>query len=178
MNKRTDIDFSKHTLTVTKAPGCMVHDFGRPGSSYNRVKFINIAGIMAVTGDFGNWIFCREFHPSADGRVSDEYWCEKLRIASTQTSHEYDEDGTHKKILHELATEEDLTPEEKEYLEECARLTDSEFGYDAFAYQENVGRYEDGEYVPKVIRVKPWLQIIFDGFEEICHRMKEKEPAI
>lgn len=174
MEKRTDIDFNKHALTVTKAPGYMVHDFGVPGSSCNRIKYINTCGILAVTGDFGNWIFNREFHPSDDGYVSDSYWCEKLKIASTQDGYEYDEDGTHKRLLAELREEEDLTEEEKEYLEECLRLTDCEFDYDYHAYQENVGRYEDGEYVVKVRRVKIWLQYIFDGFDEICRRLKEE----
>lgn len=174
MKKRTDIDFSKHTLTVTKAPGYMVYDFGKPGSSCNRIKFINTSGIMAVTGDFGNWIFCREFHPSEDGRVSDQYWCEKLKIASVQEPYEYDEDGTHKRLLTELKEEEELTEEEKEYLEECLRLTDMEFDYDAYAYRQGVGRYEDSESIIKVRRVKIWLQYIFDGFDEICSRLKEQ----
>lgn len=177
MDKRTDIDFSKHVLTVTKAPGLMVHDFGKPGSSYNRIKYINACGIMAVTGDYGNWIFCREFHPSADGRVSDEYWLQKLRNSSTQAGQEYDEDRTHAAILRHLETEEELTQEEVNYLEGCASRTDNETEYDSFAYLEGKGRYEDGESIIKVYRTKIWLQYVFDGFDEICQRLKEKEPA-
>lgn len=155
----------------------MLHDFGVPYSSCNRIKFINAGGILAVTGDFGNWIFCREFHPSADGYVSEEYWCEKLKIASTQEPYEYDEEETRRRLLSELSNEEDLTEAEKEYLNECIRQSDDEHSYDYYAYQESVGRYEDSEYVIKARKVKIWLQYIFDGFDEICQRMKVNQPA-
>jgi len=33
----------------------------------------------------------------------------------------------------------------------------------------------DSEGVPNVKKVKIWLQIVFDAFDEICRRMKEEE---
>ena len=40
--------------------------------------------LCVVTGDVGNWMFCREFHPSSKGHVSDYYWVEKLQMSSSQ----------------------------------------------------------------------------------------------
>ena len=73
--KRTEVDFSKHVVEITKQEGLFVCYIRVPGTITNSVKFINTNDIMAVTGDFGNWIFCREFHPSATGGVSDGLLC-------------------------------------------------------------------------------------------------------
>lgn len=177
MGKRTNIDFSNHTITITKAPGLLIHNFGVPGSSLNRIRYINTTGIMAVTGDFGNWIFCREFHPSEEGGVSDQYWCEKLKIASTQKYEDYDPDLTEAEIKRHLA-EEDLSDKERVYLAECLQYTEDEHTYIDFAYHHAVGGYEDGEYIPFKKRINSWLLYIFDGFDEICARLKtEKDRA-
>ena len=92
MNKKrvSSLDFSKHVVTVEKQEGLLIHTLAIPGTITQSVKFINTQGIMAVTGDYGNWIFCREFHPSPTGSVSDSYWCEKLRISSRQDPYEFD----------------------------------------------------------------------------------------
>jgi len=36
-------------------------------SSTNYIQFINTDRVLTVTGDFGNWVFCRPFVPSPDG---------------------------------------------------------------------------------------------------------------
>ena len=55
---------------------------------------------MAVTGDIGNWIFCREFHPKAgkNNYASRSYMDEKLRISSEQKSEKYDSEEALKEI--------------------------------------------------------------------------------
>jgi len=174
--KRTNIDFSRHEVIVTESEGLLVHDLKIPNAYMNSIKYINTNGILAVTGDFGNWIFCREFHPSADGYVSDEYWCEKLRNASTQKSHNFSCSETEKEINRLLREEEDLTENEIDYLNGCLdNLDDWDIDYKYYAYTENVGRFSDSEYVPYEEELKIWLAIIFDGFEEICDRMKNDE---
>lgn len=175
MKKRIpDVDFSKHVLTEKRSEGLLVHKFGVPGSSIYMVKFINTEGILAVTGDLGNWIFCREFHPSEEGEVSDGYWCEKLRISSKQNPYEWDAQATSDEIDRLLKEEEDLTPDEIEYLNDLKRHTDEhELDYTHFAYRESVGRFQDGEYVPFVKSLNVQLAIVFDAFDEICRRMKE-----
>jgi hypothetical protein len=178
MTKRTTIDFSKHEVIITKSEGLLVHDLKLPHSFINSIKFINTQGILAITGDFGNWIFCREFHPSADGYVSAGYWCEKLRIASIQKSHNFSVDETEIEIKRLLAEEEDLSEKEVDYLNGCLNNVDDwEIGYRNYAFTENAGRFEDGEYVPYEEELNIWLAYIFDGFEEICKRMKNDETS-
>ena len=80
--KRTDWDFSKFDLTVSKTDNCLIHTLQKGKSLMGRVVFINTQNVMTVTGDFGNWVFCREFHPSKDGYVSDDHWAGKLQMRS------------------------------------------------------------------------------------------------
>jgi hypothetical protein len=174
--KRTGIDFSKHELHlfISKERDERIYNFQIPNRQCCRLVFINSCGIMAVTGDFGNWIFCREFIPTKGGRVSDGYWCEKLQIASTQDSDEFDSDATQKEIEEYLANPEDpVTEDEKEYLEELLSLLNDEFDYMHYAHREGKGRFSDHERVPTCKRIKPWLLMVFDGFEEICSRVDE-----
>lgn len=180
--KRTGIDFSKHQVIETKSEGLLIHYLRRPDTIINAIKYINCEGIMAVTGDFGNWIFCREFHPAPDGGVSEGYWHEKLQIASTQHGMEYDPDRTRKNLQHQLdvALKEDYKGNDfevmKEYIEGCLSLVDEEDDYKLFAYTEYPG-FCDYEVVIFCKRYKPWLLAVFDGFDEICRRLKEKEVA-
>jgi hypothetical protein len=184
IGRRTGIDFSEHEVLVTKSEDFLMHYLKIPGTRMNSIKYINTNGIMAVTGDFGNWIFCREFHPSADKdtRVSDGYWHEKLSIASTQEALNFDGEATKaalKERLEEYKLEmadEGKEPNEDvvEYYEECmAKCDEHELDYTHYAYREQ----PDGLDYEDVIFLKDykiWLKYIFDGFEEICSRMKEE----
>lgn len=171
--KRTKLDFSKHELSVTQTDGILIHDLKVPGSQVNRVKFINAGGVLAITGDYGNWILCREFHPSDDGYVSDSYWCEKIRIASTQNPYEYDEEAT-KKEIEERLEDEDVTEEEKSYYEDLLEyyVHESETCYKMNAHS-TLPSDMDHENVPYVQKLNPWLECIFDAFEEICERLSK-----
>lgn len=116
--KRTGIDFSEHEVIITEQEGLLVHYFKKPNTITHSIKFINTNNILAVTGDFGNWIFCREFHPSADGYVSEGYWNEKLTIKSEQTCSKFDSEETEKelqKMLDEHQVLEDILNNFKEY---------------------------------------------------------------
>ena len=174
---RTNLDFSKHELIITNNDNILIHHLKKPDTVIYNIKFINTNDVMVVTGDFGNWVFCREFHPSEDGYVSDGYWIEKLTNSSTQVASEYSPVATKKTILELLKDEDnDLTEEEKDYLNECMdNLYDCELDYTYFAYRDNVGRFEDAEYVPFEKEINPWLLYIFDGFEEICRRIKDNK---
>lgn len=174
--KRTEIEFEKHELIVTQQEGFVIHYLKKPDTNCDSIRFINTQGILAVNGDYGNWIFCREFHPSSNGGVSDGYWKEKLTISSTQDPDEFDGQGTIKEIETELKEQEDLTEEEKDYLNECmSKAQEGKFDYEYFAHRENVGRYQSHEYVPLRMKTKYWLLAVFDGFDEICRRMQENE---
>jgi hypothetical protein len=182
IGKRTKIDFSEHEVLVTKTNEVLIHYLKKPNTVCDSIKYINCGGILAVTGDYGNWIFCREFHPSEDGYVSDCYWHEKLISSSTQEATEFDKDATKEAILEKVNEykeensdnlEDEKVQERIEYYEECMnRCYEHELDYTHFAYREqpNGMDYDD------VILVKDYkfrLKIIFDGFDEICRRLKE-----
>lgn len=169
---RTKIDFSKHEVIVVETPAVTTHYLRKPNTICDSIKFINTNGILAVTGDYGNWIFCREFHPSPTGSVSDGYWMEKLQIASSQEPEEYDEEATKKELQRRLNDkEEPCSEKEKEYYESLLDYVDNESDYKHRAFEDNPGI--DWEYIPFCKRTKYWLEAVFDGFEEICRRMKE-----
>jgi len=172
--KRTQIDFSKHIVDVTKNGTIVIYHIHQPepDTYTNSVKFINTSGIMAVTGDFGNWIFCREFHPSQE-KVCDSYWCEKLSISSSQDPYEFDSDTAKEEIDEMLETDKNLSKEEKEWLMNLYDEADQgEYSYIAKA-MDRPSSFES-ECIPRGKNTKKWLLAIFDAFDEICERMKEK----
>jgi hypothetical protein len=178
--KRTGIDFSKHEVRITESDGLLIHYIKKPGTINDSIKYINTNGIMAVTGDYGNWIFCREFHPSKEGGVSDGYWEEKLCIASTQEPKEFDPEATEKELkrllskgLKEYGYTGDMLKKMQEYCRECLRYVgEDQWSYKKVAYDECPSDYEAVVYIKKT---KYWLLAVFDGFDEICRRMKENE---
>ncbi len=173
--KRTNIEFENHEFITTIKDDLSIYHLKKPNTNSDNIKFINTNGILAVTGDYGNWIFCREFHPSIKGYVSDGYWKEKLEILSSQVPNEFDEEETISEINRLLVENDDLTEEEIDYLNECKdKAQEGLFDYEYCAYRENCGRFEDYEYIPKIMKTKIWLQAVFDGFDEMCRRMNEQ----
>lgn len=184
IKNRTAVDFSKHIVLEThfknENHSLDIWDLKLPDSDYtHRVRFINSCGTLTVSGDFGNWVFCREFHPSEDGYVSDGYWTEKLKIHSVQDSSEYDSERTEKEInlmikkgLKEYGFEGDELKNKKEQFKELLEHTEDELSYTYFAYREsNIGNYE---LIPYCKTRYPRLDIIFDAFDELCKRKKLK----
>ncbi len=182
MKNRTGVDFSKHIILEThfklEDHNLDVWDLKLPDSNYtHRVRFINSCGTLTVNGDFGNWVFCREFHPSAKESVSDGYWAEKLRISSVQESSKYDSGETEKEIknwikkgLKEYGYEGEELRTKKEQFKELLDHVEDEIEYNYFAYRES--GIEDYELVPYCKTAHIWLQIVFDAFDELCRRMK------
>lgn len=171
--KRTGIEFEKHELTIIRQEGLLVHHLKKPDSYLDSIKYINTNGIMAVTGDYSNWIFCREFHPTADGGVSDSYWREKLKIGSCQEPSKFDAERTEEEIKEMLNdAEHNWSEEVKDYLSELLRITDDELEYTYYAYRQRPSGW-DAESVPFVKSVDYHFLAILDGFDEICRRMKE-----
>ena len=169
--KRSNCNFDTHELIITKNECCSVYQLKKPKTILDSIKFINTNGILAVTGDYGNWIFCREFHPSEDGFVSDGYWLEKLEIASSQDGREFSSELSKKQIL-DCLEEEGITEEEKEWYESLLENIDDEFEYKNIAYNDKPLDI-DWECIPYRKVTKYWLEVIFDGFDEICKRIKE-----
>lgn len=178
--KRTGIDFSEHELFVKQNQDVLIHYLKKPNTYYDCIKYINCHGLLVVTGDYSNWMFCREFHPSEKDGVSDSYWHEKLRISSTQVATEFDSEAT-KQALQEKLDEykeekgEDAREDVIEYYNECIEKADEhELDYTYFAYREQPNGYDYDD----VILIKDYkyhLKVVFDGFDEICRRIKENE---
>jgi len=185
MKNRTGINFKEHDLQITKTPTYSIYDLKSPKSDFiYRVKFINIDGVMVVKGDFGNYVFCREFHPSkkADSYVSDYYWIEKLQTHSIQDPFHFDSENTKKLIkeklnggLEEYGYEGQKLEEMKEYMKESLNYVDlSEGEYISFAYY-NTPSFLDAEGVPFCKSIDVQLLVVFDAFDEICSRMKKEQ---
>jgi hypothetical protein len=183
---RTGVDFSEHELIITKNDSVLIHHLKKPDTIMDNIKFINIEGVLLVTGDYSRWSFCREFHPSADGHVSDYYWCEKLSIGSSHTYSDYSPEDTHEILVEELDNyikdkikedskfdEENDDDETLNYYKDCISNTDDELDYTYHAYR-NIPEGMDCESVVFIQKIKPQLQVVFDAFEEICRRMKEE----
>jgi len=167
--KRSGVDFSNHQVKKIESENLLIYCFSKPNTICGSIKFINTQGILAITGDYGNWIFCREFHPSPDGFVSDSYWLEKLRMVSTQKPTDFDPEGTRVEI-NERLKEEDIDEEEKVYLEDLLnQVYECEERYLVYAH-DNLPKNRDHEFVPIVKKLNPWLEVIFDAFDEICKR--------
>lgn len=180
--KRTDFDFSKHIVLETHFKNdnhsLDIWDLKHPDSSnMYRIRFINSCGILTVDGDFGRWSFCREFHPSADGYVSDGYWCEKLTIGSRQQYSEYSAKETEKELrkwiksgLKDYGYKGEELRKLKEQFTDLLPYVEDEIEYTQKAFRET--DVDDYEYIPFVKTQFVQLDIIFDAFEELCKRMK------
>ena len=172
------LDFSEHELLIHETDDVKIHTLKKPGTYYDMIKFINVEGLLLVSGDYGRWSFCRSFIPTPEGRVSDYYWVEKLEIDGEQKGVKYSSEATEKELQNRITEIEELKKEgeyyDKEYLEylnECLEICDDEFGYTHFAYR-NIPNDYDYEIIPYVEVIKPRLRIIFDAFDEICYRLK------
>lgn len=171
--RRTRVDFSGHELYVTKTDDVVIHHLKKPDTYYDSIKFINAQGILAITGDYGNWILCREFNPEKETYgVSDDYWCEKIKIASSQEPYEFDSDAVVAEWEQRLK-ECDFNEDEIKFVNECIERAEShEEEYKQYAYEHMPNNWD---YDSIIFRKKPkyWLLVIFDGFEEICERLKK-----
>lgn len=183
---RTGIDFGKHEHRVeifkSEKSEIQIDHFQVGNSRMNYIQFINTNEILTVTGDFGNWVFCRPFVPSEDGYVSDPYWLEKLKIASKQDPGRYDSEATAKEIqelinkgLEDYGYKGEELKEMKEWYTDLLSYTDNEHEYVYHAYYESSPKNIDNESIPFCKSVDNWLLIIFDAFDEICKRLKEKQ---
>lgn len=177
IGKRTKIDFSAHELKVFEHEGISIHHLKKPNTNCDNIKYINAGGILAVTGDYGNWIFCREFYPGPKEGVSDGYWHEKLKILSTQEAMDFDAEATKEALRDKLKEYKEEHPEDAdddviEYYEECINKCDEhELDYTHFAYREQP-KGLDYEDVILIKDYKFWLKAVFDGFDEMCLRLR------
>jgi hypothetical protein len=183
MEKRTKIDYSRHELKVTQLEGVLIHHFKRPDTNNCMLTFINTCGVMTVTGDFGNWVFCREFHPSASNEhgVSSGYWDEKLEISSQQKSKKYDAETTQVLLIEFKKSFQDaygreMNEDEIDWIEQLENNADDEHEYTYLAYREKPNTI-DYESVPFGEKRHFWLEAVYDGFDAICQTLSREVVA-
>lgn len=178
IGKRHGFDFTDHVHEIIQDEYVRIDKFKKPNTFFDSIYFINTCGIMTVTGDYNNWVFCREFIPSEINGVSDMYWDEKLRIASSQNSHLFCQNETSKNLnekIKELEVEKDEFYNSLiEYYKDCLNHIDSEFFYTSYAY-DNLPDGYDYEYIIKGEVRDIQLSYIYDAFDVICKRLKQKE---
>lgn len=172
-NRRTDVDFSKHELIIINNADYKMHYLKLPDTITRSVKFINTQGIMAVTGDYGNWIFCREFIPDRSGKTSERYWIEKLKISSCQDPYKFNTEAARKEILESLKSFSDsYSHEERVWLKELYQAAD-DGEYTFIAKAMDHPNSFDCECIPTGKEVDWYLLVIMDAFDEICDRLKD-----
>lgn len=185
--KRTEYDFSKHThrteiFKSEEGNEIRVDHLQKGNSRMGYIKFVNNSEGLSVYGDFGNWIFYRPFHPSANGFVSDMYWLEKLRIASEQRwdrPDNLDFDYIQKELkeginggLEDYGYEGSELDTMIEFYKDLLDYTDDPLEYLYNGYR-NMPSCTDYESIPIAYKMPVWLEIVFDAFDEICSRLKD-----
>jgi hypothetical protein len=180
IGKRTNFDFSKHNYIISKVENDDFSSYSLKREGYEKmysIKFTNIDGVCLVTGDYGNIVFCRTFHPSKGEGVSDGYWLEKLKINSEQEPYLFDSEQTEKEILELLNDDEllinkfgeDRIFEIKEYFENLLNYVYDEIEYNYYAFREKPYSV-DYEDIPYVKKVKNNINFIFDAFDYLCEK--------
>jgi len=174
--RKSNLDFKDHVFTTKVEGDTITYTLKKPNTWIHSLVFVNTAGILAVTGDYGNWIFSREFHPSFGGYVSEMYWIEKLNNSSSQVPGKYDSDATAQEIREKIKEIVD-TPEDSddiellEYYENLLNYVHDEIEYTYMAYRELPSSCVDLESIPFVKELDYWLYVVFDAFDEMCNRM-------
>lgn len=177
--KRTGIEFEKHELIIhADGNDTIVHQLKKPDTICQSIKFINTFGVLMVLGDYGHWMFNRSFVPGPKEYVSDSYWLEKCEMEGR----EYDRDATEKELtagikggLAEYGFSGEYLKAAIAFYKEARTKIDEEWVYTGYIYGYERPGCVDHEMIPYCKMTKQWLRIIFDGFDEICRRLKETE---
>lgn len=168
------MNFEKHKLTVEEFGPITVYTFKRPDTINLMTKWIVGLGVTTVTGDLGNWVFCREFHPSKGEKVSRGYWDKKLEMYSVQKAMEFDSYDTLKAIEEFEKDFEDsygeMTGEVEEWLDRLQDKVFDKIEYEQVAYRDKPSfiEYEDVPYGE--IR-HAQLDLVYNSFDEMCDRV-------
>lgn len=182
MKNRTCVDLSKHELIEEISDVAKIWGLKNANSCYQKVNFINIDGVLLVTGDYGRWTFCREFHPGGEG-VSDSYWIEKLRYNSEQNPYNFSGELLKKQIdeyvlelidnnLDDFSSDDCIKKEIQFFREMKDECFDSESEYIEYV-KANAPHWI--ESIPMGQEINIQLLVIFDYFDEICKRIKKNE---
>jgi hypothetical protein len=185
MQKYSEFDFSKHQLKIEHYEHITIHTLQTSeNSSIFKVRFMNIPSHLIIDGDFGSWMFCRNFYPNGkyDDYCQPSYWMEKLRMNSSQDPAEFDKDETEKELLEginggleEYGYKGNELKEAISFFKFLQIYLDNEIEYKYMAFIEHIPSFMDCEQIPYVRTASPQLNIVFDAFNEICNRLKQNK---
>ena len=204
MRNKIEPDWSKHQLTIKRDTNSVMYSLKIDNQQMYSVNLIIAYGACVVNGDYGNWTFSRVFDPSNNlEAVYDSYFAEKVRISSTQTTHDYDPEMTKEEIgnrINEVLADEgilipdendDLPPYSKPTGEQVAKLSQSgkekvAWLIDCLAYAEEseheyLSQAHDGcprwldpsDAIIVCRSIKPWLSIVHSAFTEMQKRIAQ-----
>ena len=145
---RTNFDFSEHELIINKSDGLLVHTLKH--KEYSRMYRFDFI---------------------------------KIKIASTQEPFEFDQEETEKLIRDGIDGELEAYGFSGDELETMIEYYEDTLLYNVDECEErymvnahdNMPSFCDSESIPHITKIKHWLLCVFDAFEEICIRLKEKE---
>ncbi|WP_044213509.1 hypothetical protein [Flammeovirga sp. OC4] len=184
MEDKPKYDFSLHTHTVdiftnSKGEEIRIDTFQEEDYRMGLVKFKNDENGLTVTGDFGVWVFERNFIPCKGFKINKMYWSEKLIATSIREYCEYDPIQTCEAIeaiinndLEDWGYEGEELENQKEFYEDLLNYVDDEIEYKYHAYRSLFPFDVDHDGIPYFKKGSVKLDVIFDAFEEICRRMK------
>lgn len=183
MEKITSYDFSEHLhkieiFTSEEGNEIRIDHLIKNNSNRGYVKFVNDSKGLCVFGDFGNWVFCQPFYPSADNYTYIGYWNEKLKIRSSQEHAKYDAEQTEEEIQNLIdgglksmwGYKGDKLNKAKRWFSDLLLYTDDEITYIYKAFKEFRPIEIDDELIPFCEKGDIRLAIILDAFNEICNR--------
>ena len=183
------MNWDKHELIVKKDTYTKIWELKLPDSDVlHRLTFINSCGVMTVTGDFGNFVFCREFWPIPEGGVSEGYWLKKLKSKSCQNPRVFSARATEELLdgfISELLDGEhgDFSNEEDTLRDIVSDIQDiniddnEDFVVNQIRDVLENYEFEVDDKIPFLIGYEyvDYLQTVFDGFNEICRRLREED---
>ena len=179
---RTINNWGKHELLIEENELVTIHHLKMPGTETRAVKFINTQGLTVVTGDYGNWVFCRSFLPKKNQRIDDQFWLKELELLSTQKGNVFSTEKTEKGIkylleegLKEYGYEDNELEEATHYCKLLLEHVDSRGEDYQFLAHNRCPSFFDFRLIPYEEETHYWLKAIFDAFEEICKRLDDKK---
>lgn len=154
------MDFSKHVYTVSLQTGTYSLET-EPGKLLYAVHFRNMAGKCLVTGDFGSWVFSRQWHPAQEYSVSAHYFREKVESKPCSI----DRLGVYNPAATRVNVQEcdELTPEQ---VTELVAVVEDEEEFIELA--NGIRRHLAEELVS--YGLEPWLATIHQALEEMILR--------
>jgi hypothetical protein len=185
MKKRTQIDWSDYELIIKDEDSYKVHWLKNPNSMGSNVKFIQVEDILLVTGVFGRWSFAQKFNPEKIDKVSDSFWCNRIRLGSSQVSHLFDKKVAQMAIAEkidelldygikdddgEISFNDDDKELEYSFWIGAIDCCDNEFDFTKYFY-ENKPMHIDDDFLSNCGKQNPQLDAIFDAFEEVSRRI-------